>query len=123
MQQREKVSTRKIGEDWERIAGNYLEKNGWKIIDTNWTKLIGELDIIAKKNGKVHFIEVKLRKSNNYSPAIENLTPLKKRRFLKMGLLWASFHNLEESQYQFDCITIEKKMTTWRVSHFLNIEL
>ena len=116
-------STRKKWSLWEKIACKYLEKNGWSILDTNWTKLIWEIDIIAKKQEKIHFIEVKLRKSKNYSPATDNLTPTKKKRFLRIGLLWASFHSLEEEQFQFDCITIEKKVTHWQVSHYRNIEL
>ena len=64
-----------------------------------------------------------MRKSKNYNAAAENLTSTKKKRFLKIGLLWASFHGLQETQYQFDFITIEKIVTSWRVSHYLNIEL
>lgn len=42
-------SSRKIGADGEKIACIYLEKNSWEIVDTNWHKRVGELDIIAHK--------------------------------------------------------------------------
>jgi putative endonuclease len=46
----------KIGED---CACKWLEKGGYKVIDRNYLKKWGELDIVAKKGKILHFIEVK----------------------------------------------------------------
>lgn len=48
--------TGNIGED---LACKYLKKRGFKIIDRNYLKRCGEIDIIAKNNNTIHFIEVK----------------------------------------------------------------
>ena len=49
----------KIGEIGENIAVKFLMKQGFAILDRNYTKKWGEIDIVAEKKNKLHFIEVK----------------------------------------------------------------
>ena len=49
----------KIGETGENIAVKFLMKRGFAILDRNYTKKWGELDIIAEKDNKIYFVEVK----------------------------------------------------------------
>ena len=51
--------TQKIGEIGEKIAEMFLVKHGFTVIDRNFTHKLGEIDIIAKKNSKIFFFEVK----------------------------------------------------------------
>lgn len=51
--------TQKLGELGENTACNYLIKHGYSLLERNYTKKYGEVDIIAQKNGILHFIEVK----------------------------------------------------------------
>ena len=51
--------TQKIGELGENIAVRFLVKHGFSILDRNYTKKWGEIDIIAQKDNKLYFIEVK----------------------------------------------------------------
>lgn len=97
--------TQKIGELGEDIAVKWLNKKGFTVIDRNYTKKWGEIDIVAEKGRVTHFIEVKSGKrtlndnvstlndnvshySNNkfgligYSPA-ENMHPWKLKRFIR----------------------------------------
>ncbi|MCB9814555.1 YraN family protein [Candidatus Nomurabacteria bacterium] len=48
-----------IGAYGEEIAINYLKKLGFTILDTNYLKKWGEIDIVARETDKIHFIEVK----------------------------------------------------------------
>ena len=59
----------KIGEVGENIAAKFLIKHGFSILDRNYTKKWGEIDIVAQKNNKLHFVEVKSisRNLNNVS--------------------------------------------------------
>ena len=57
MKQRNKIE----GEKGEILARQYLKKNNYKILQTNYKNKIGEIDIIAEKNGKICFVEVKER--------------------------------------------------------------
>jgi len=49
----------KMGEIGENIAVRFLMKHNFSILDRNYTKKWGELDIVAEKNEKLYFIEVK----------------------------------------------------------------
>lgn len=51
--------SQKIGELGEDVACKYLEKQGFYVLERNYTKKWGEIDIIAKKDDKLYFIEVK----------------------------------------------------------------
>jgi len=48
-----------IGAYGEEIAVNYIKKHGLTVIDTNYLKKWGEIDIVARETGKIRFIEVK----------------------------------------------------------------
>ncbi|PIR68341.1 hypothetical protein COU49_01320 [Candidatus Nomurabacteria bacterium CG10_big_fil_rev_8_21_14_0_10_35_16] len=51
--------TQKTGEIGENIAVRFLMKHGYKILNRNYTKKWGEIDVVAEKNNRLHFIEVK----------------------------------------------------------------
>ena len=51
--------TQKTGEIGENIAVKFLMKHGFSILDRNYTKKWGEIDIVAEKDNKISFIEVK----------------------------------------------------------------
>lgn len=51
--------TQKIGEIGEKIAEMFLVKHGFTVIERNFTHKLGEIDLVAKKSGKLYFFEVK----------------------------------------------------------------
>lgn len=53
-----------IGQKGEEIAAQFLKGKGFAIMDTNYLRKWGELDIVAKKGGIVHFVEVKTVSKN-----------------------------------------------------------
>jgi putative endonuclease len=52
----------KIGEMGERVAVSYYQREGYQIVEQNYTRPVGEIDIIAQKAGKLYFIEVKSKR-------------------------------------------------------------
>ncbi len=87
----------------ENKACEYLKKLGFKIIDRNYRKSYGEIDIIAieetKKDGKVLvFIEVKTRTSNQFGTPLEGITYWKLKSLIKTAQFYKmTHHNLPES--------------------------
>jgi putative endonuclease len=82
-----------IGKIGENIACEYLSKNRYKIIERNFLKPWGEIDIIAKRNdGLLIFFEVKtMVKSGNLKPE-DNLTRAKLKKLQKTAAGYASSH-------------------------------
>ncbi len=70
----------KIGLDAEEKVAKYLLANGYKILKRNFHSKFGEIDIIAKKDDILSFIEVKY--SKNYNP-IYRITPAKMQKIIK----------------------------------------
>ena len=68
----------KIGEIGENIAVKFLMRHGFSVIDRNYTKKWGEIDIIAKKSEKLYFVEVKSVSRDtldNVSPETDTYKP------------------------------------------------
>jgi putative endonuclease len=92
--------TARLGED---RACEYLEKLGFKILERNYRKTYGEVDIVAidpsASSGQVlAFIEVKTRTSNLFGSPLESITPWKLRSLIKTAQYYKmTHHNLPES--------------------------
>lgn len=54
-----KQHNKQIGSWGEKITAQYLRRKGYQIVGMNYLKKWGEIDVIAKKDNKVHFVEVK----------------------------------------------------------------
>ena len=65
----------------EGKACDFLESNGFSIVERNFYSRFGEIDVIASKDEVLHFIEVK--SGLNFESAIQNITPKKLSRFTK----------------------------------------
>ena len=96
----------KIGALGENIASKYLEKRGFLILDRNYWKKWGELDIVAQKNSVVHFVEVKTvsyetRQQLEYAVTHETWRPEEQVHAFKLKQIhkaletWLSEHNYE----------------------------
>jgi putative endonuclease len=55
----DKKNTKTTGDLGERVAVEYLKRFGFVIVETNYWKKWGEIDIVARKENKMHFVEVK----------------------------------------------------------------
>lgn len=67
-----KTEKQKIGEKGESEATKYLKDNGFSILDRNYRRPWGELDIIAQKDKKIYFVEVKTVTRKTYFPNLKN---------------------------------------------------
>ncbi len=77
-----KQDIQQIGNIGEKLAVRFLKNKGFDIIETNYRRKWGEIDIIAEKNNILHFVEVKATVSletSGYRPE-ENIRLWKKQR-------------------------------------------
>ncbi|HWC57715.1 MAG TPA: YraN family protein [Candidatus Paceibacterota bacterium] len=113
--------TQTIGERGENEAVRFLKKQGFSIIERNVTNKFGEIDIVAKKKGKVHLFEVKTARSRAGIFAAENLTKAKLHKFFVSAEYYALTHSLKE--YQMEGILVTLSDNPHNVSKVEMIEL
>ena len=79
------MNKRVVGDIREHIAVDYLEKNGFTILEKNFRCRIGEIDIIAREEKYLVFIEVKYRKDSKYGYPLEAVNKSKQNTIYKMS--------------------------------------
>ena len=103
--------TRKeVGALGEKVAAEYLRRHGFSIRDRNIARKTGELDLIAEKEGTLHFVEVKTilvdefrdekRVNDDYDPSL-NLHEAKIRKVARTGE-WYVLEKNWEGEWQVD---------------------
>lgn len=121
------MDTKELGNLGEKLACEYLVKNGYKIIGRNYRIRFGEIDIIAKKRFKlfgkndktIHFVEVKaLRQAQGDFFPEEKVDYKKQNKYKRLVEIW-----LEKSKFpqnypcQIDIIAISGD----KIDYFENI--
>lgn len=74
-----------LGEAGEIIAGKLLVARGFKILERNFTCPLGEVDLIAERNGTRHFIEVKTRSGRMFGQPAEAVTGKKQKKLRRLA--------------------------------------
>ncbi len=97
---------REIGTNYERLAGNYLQANGYEVIEYNFRCSDGEIDIIAKDQEYLVFCEVKYRKTAKVGYPMEAISRTKQRRISKCAQYYIYKNQLHEIPCRFDVIGI-----------------
>jgi putative endonuclease len=129
--------SQKIGELGEDIACMFLMKHGFNIVERNYTRKWGEIDVIAIKNNILYFIEVKSKsvsnlpiissksgKSKNVSGETpfapeENMHPWKMKRLRRVVETYLINKRIGNTEWQFDLLVvyldIEKRLSRVKV--------
>ncbi len=109
-----KQNTKIIGTKGEKIAANYLQSRGYKILDQNFFlrasggPKIAEVDIIAKKGDVFVFVEVKTIKANAKYLAQDKVNMVKKWKIAKAAELWLIKNKVPLNvKWQIDVIAVE----------------
>lgn len=104
---------RKRGALGEKIAAQYLNNKGFRILEYNYRKPWGEIDIIAEKAGIVRFVEVKavsresytdISREMDYRPE-EMVTESKLRKVARTAALYMETHK-DDREYQIDVVGV-----------------
>jgi putative endonuclease len=114
---------RKTGDLGENIACIYLEKHGFKIVDRNYLRKYGEIDIVAAKSGVIHFVEVKTVSRITPDSSVahvtvgyraeDNLHPWKLKRLSRVIQAYLLDKKVGDN-WQFDVATVVLCMRTRR---------
>lgn len=105
-----------LGKFGEELAVEFLQKNGYAILETNWTFQKAEIDIIAQKDNTVAVVEVKTRSSIEYGLPQDFVKP-KKIQLLVKAVNEYIVSNEIDSEVRFDIIAIYKEDKTYKIDH------
>lgn len=100
------MNKRKVGNDYEKIAGEYLKTKGYEILEYNFYTRAGEIDVIAKHEGYLVFVEVKYRKDLSAGHPLDAITPQKQKKISKCALYYMKAHGLLGLPVRFDVVGI-----------------
>lgn len=95
-----------LGEWGERVAGEFLEANGYRVLDRRWRCRRGEIDIVARCGPTVAFVEVKTRRTERFGHPLESVTPVKLARLRLLAGEWCIAHDVRAGSVRIDAIGI-----------------
>ncbi len=103
---KENTTAVSIGNIGEEAAVITLKKQGYKIIERNYRTKMGEIDIIAKDGEYTVFVEVRLRKSNNFGTPADTIDERKQQKIIKTAQMYAVKNDIYDTPMRFDAVLI-----------------
>ena len=100
-------TTKEIGDEAERLACKYLEKQGLILVERNYQIKGGEIDIVMRDNQHLVFIEVRYRNNTNFGSGAESVDSRKQARLIKAASLYLQEKSTQAHQpARFDVMSI-----------------
>lgn len=115
---------RKFGNSAETIASQYLEKKGYQILERNYRKPWGEIDIIAKKDGIMVFVEVKAntrKGDDSFDPEVRADYRKMQKIFRTATLYLGNTSGGLDREWRIDVISVTMEQTKAKITHFKNV--
>lgn len=81
---------RTLGAEGEALAARWYEALGYEVLDRNWRRREGEIDLIVRKGKTVAFCEVKTRSTDRFGSGAESVLEAKQRRIRRLASRWLS---------------------------------
>ena len=107
------MSRRGFGSEGEHLVRDYLTGRGYQVLDMNYRRGPGEIDVVARQGDTVVFIEVKRRADGRFGRPAEAVTPQKRGRIVRTALLYLQERRCDDAPARFDVI----ELTPGRINH------
>ena len=105
-----------LGKLGEELAADFLQQNGYEILETNWVFQKAEIDIIAQKENVLAVVEVKTRSSIEFGLPQDFVKPKKIQLLVKAVNEYVISNDLEV-EVRFDIIAISKEDNDFKIEH------
>jgi len=102
----ERPSSLELGRSGERAAVDLLRAKRFQIVETGWRFGRGEIDIVARDGPVLVFVEVKTRRSPDFGPPEESVTPLKQRQIRRLAEAYLMLNGLGDVPCRFDILSL-----------------
>ena len=110
------TSKRATGDRGERLAAEYLEENGYRIVMANFeapigrnsrgVQMIGEIDIVALDGETLCFVEVKTRRDLEFAGPLTSVDLRKQRTVTRTARAYRRIFAIHDIKYRFDVVTV-----------------
>lgn len=104
------------GRTAESAAAEYLKANGYEILQQNYRTRYCEIDIVARRDNTIYFVEVKYRQNVSHGGGLDYITPKKLKQMSFAAQLWLSDHDWS-GDYSLAAIELEGEK--FEVTNFL----
>ena len=113
-----------LGQQGEQMIESYLTEKGYEILERNYQKKTGEIDLIASSPEKdeIVFIEVKTRKTGTYGRPEEAVDQRKLKKIEKTALYWLQENKRTDILWRIDILALELQSGT-KITHLENVSL
>lgn len=113
-----------LGQQGEQMIESHLSEKGYEILERNYRKKTGEIDLIAKdpEKDEIVFIEVKTRRSEKFGRPEEAVNLRKLRKIEKTALFWLNENKKTETPWRIDILALELG-TGIQITHLKNVSL
>jgi putative endonuclease len=98
---------RRLGRWGQKQAERHLKRRGCRTIARNWAATCGELDlVVCQADGRLVFVEVKTRRSEDFVPAVAAVNFKKQRKIARTAKRFLTQYKLSDRPLRFDVITV-----------------
>jgi putative endonuclease len=108
-----------LGKFGEELAVEFLQQNGYTILETNWSFQKAEIDIIAQIGNTLAVVEVKTRSSIEFGLPQDFIKPKKIQLMVKAVNEYVTKNDLEFS-IRFDVIAVYKEENNYNIDHIID---
>ena len=102
------ASKTELGRWGEKQAIRRLKRAGYRIIRRNVVSRVGEIDIVARDDDVLVFIEVKTRTSDEFGGPLEAVGPAKRRKLVQLARTYLSQQKIPECPCRFDVVGVTR---------------
>jgi putative endonuclease len=91
----------------EDAVAEWYARAGYELLDRNWRRRDGEIDLVVVRGGVLVFCEVKTRRGTAFGAPFEAVTVAKQRRLRTLALRWLAEHPAQRApQLRFDVASV-----------------
>jgi putative endonuclease len=109
-----------LGNRGEEMAVAYLRRRGYRILERNYRTRMGEIDVIAKREAVLVFVEVKTGRSCSFGPPQDRVNHRKRAHLIRAASAYMMDKENGESHCRFDVIAIMVDGKKARLTHIVD---
>ncbi len=105
-----------LGDRGEFLAAQFLVEKGYRLVVSNFkapvgrnrkgVQVTGEIDIIALDGETLCFVEVKTRRSDEFTPILSNVGTRKQRQITRTAKVYRKIFGIRDMPYRYDVVTV-----------------